>query len=406
MIRLMCIPFLILISTLLTSSSLVAQKFQDRPKEPASAMFAGGCFWSMESAFEHLPGVIEVEAGYAGGRSKNPTYDDYSSKGHREVVMVYYDPDRIAYAGLVEFYLKHINPLDLGGAFVDRGPNYAPAIYVRNEEEKKEALRVIRAIDAMKVFRKRISIPIASTPVFWMAEEYHQNYHRTHPAQYMAYRAESGRDEFISNTWGHRAEELTVEGSLPAEAPQDKYKQETSRADSKESAVQKEAPKKPWEDFKKPSREVLRKRISRLEYSVTQTNYTEPAFANKFWDHHEAGLYVDVVSGEPLFASFDKFDSGTGWPSFTKPISEEFITFALDDSENDVRTEVRSKYGDSHLGHVFNDGPRDRGGNRFCINSASLRFIAVAQLEARGYGDYLPLFVGGEMATKNREVKR
>jgi len=144
--------------------------------------------------------------------------------------------------------------------------------------------------------------------------------------------------------------------------------------------------------YKKPSKEELKKKLTPIQYKVTQENATERPFYNEYWDHEEEGIYVDVVTGEPLFSSKDKYDAGCGWPSFTKPIDKEFVKEKLDLSHGMVRTEVRSKYGDSHLGHVFTDGPKDKGGLRYCINSAALRFIKKEDMEKEGYGEYLKLF--------------
>ena len=361
----------------------------------ASAVFAGGCFWCVESDFEKAPGVIDIVAGYSGGRSKNPTYKNYASGGHREAVFVVYDPTKITYAGLVEFLLKHVDPTDRTGSFIDKGLHYTSAIYYATPEEKSEAQRVVNAIEEMKVLRGRVTVPILPRQAFWPAEEHHQNYHSNNAVQYGNYRATCGRDTFVQKLWGPAANRLTIPGAFPDEAQISKVKQEITDAEgSKSSASKEKVEQSAWMKFKKPSDRELRKKLSAIQFEVTQKNGTEVAFRNPLWNNHDEGLYVEVISGEPLFASTDKFDSGTGWPSFVKPVDPRHILAKEDRSELPVRTEVRSRIGDSHLGHVFNDGPVERGGLRYCINSASLRFIPKRKLAAEGYGEFLELFEG------------
>jgi peptide methionine sulfoxide reductase msrA/msrB len=361
----------------------------------ASAVFAGGCFWCVESDFEKAPGVIDIIAGYSGGRSKNPTYKTYTSSGHREAVFIVYDPTKVTYAGLVEYLLKHVDPTDRAGSFIDKGSQYTAAIYYATPEEKAEAQRVVKAIEEMKVLRGRVTVPILPRQAFWPAEEYHQDYHVNNADQYANYRATCGRDKFVQKLWGPAAHRLTIPGAYPDESQIAKAKQEMANAGSAEDQ------KVPaWMQFKKPSDRELRKKLTAIQFEVTQKNGTEIAFRNPFWNNHDEGLYVEVVSGEPLFASVDKFDSGTGWPSFVKPLDPRLIVSKEDRSEVPVRTEVRSRIGDSHLGHVFNDGPVERGGLRYCINSASLRFIPKRKLESEGYAEFLPLFEGVQRLQK------
>ncbi|MDX1926762.1 MAG: peptide-methionine (R)-S-oxide reductase MsrB [Pirellulaceae bacterium] len=371
----------------------------------ASAVFAGGCFWCVESDFEKAPGVIDIVAGYSGGRSKNPTYKNYASSGHREAIFVVYDPTQVTYAGLVEYLLKHVDPSDRTGSFIDKGPQYTAAIYYASPEEKAEAQRVVKAIEEMKVLRGRVTVPILPRQAFWPAEEYHQDYHTNNAAKYANYRATCGRDKFIQKLWGPAANQLTIPGAFPSDSQIAKVKQEITNAaistslasnhnDTKGSGKDSEKELAAWMTFKKPSDRELRKKLTPIQFDVTQKNGTEIAFRNPFWNNHDEGLYVDVVSGEPLFASVDKFDSGTGWPSFVRPVDPRLIVSKEDRSEMPVRTEVRSRIADSHLGHVFNDGPVERGGLRYCINSASLRFIPKPKLQAEGYAEFLPLFEG------------
>jgi peptide methionine sulfoxide reductase msrA/msrB len=364
-----------------------------------TAILAGGCFWSLESDFAKLPGVVDITVGYSGGRSKNPTYATYASKGHREAIFIAYDPERITFRGLIEYFIKHIDPTDRSGSFVDRGRQYSPAIYVADDQEKQAAEEVIAAINRAKVFRRPIAVPILARVEFWPAEPYHQDYHLHHHDSYQQYRASCGRDSFIMQHWGLEASRLSLPGSVPSgdvreeesegdgeKGDQNKSPNELSKAPSLD-----EEPDKPWEKFRKPSVTELKKKLTKIQLRVTQSDQTEPPFLNEFWDHHEEGIYVDVVSGEPLFASTQKFESGTGWPSFVRPIENRYLVYQDDYSQFPVRTEVRSKFGDSHLGHVFHDGPPDRGGLRYCMNSAALRFVPRSRMQDEGYGMYIGL---------------
>lgn len=374
----------------------------------ATAVLAGGCFWCVESVFEKCPGVIEVVSGYSGGRAARPTYQNYSTGGHREVVMVIYDPKKVTYAGLVEFLIKHINPWDKAGSFIDRGRNYSPAIYYETPEEKKLAEQVIKAIDDMKVYKKSINVPLIARKAFWPAEDYHQNYHNTNTANYLAYRQTCGRDPFIIEHWGDKADELILPISFPEgvkpngnTAVEDKSTK-NEKPDGSMKDASGENSDKPWTKFVKPTRQELKKRLTRSQYEVTQEKGTEIPFSNKFWNHHEPGIYVDIVSGEPLFSSMDKFDSGTGWPSFVRPIEQNGISTDVDFTNGTQRIEVRSRIADSHLGHVFDDGPPQQGGLRFCINSAALRFVPVEDLQKEGYGDYAERFRTAGITGKKR----
>lgn len=311
------------------------------------ATFAGGCFWCMEEAFENMDGVISVVSGYSGGELENPTYEEVSSgtTGHLEAIQITYDPTRISFASLLNFFWRQIDPTDNGGSFVDRGPQYRSAVFYHNGDQKKIALRSRDELSKSGIFKKSIVTEIREYKDFYPAEEYHQDFSRKSPVRYKQYKIFSGREQFIQRTWGD-------------------------------------------EESKK---EEIRDKLTPLQYEVTQNCGTEPPFNNEYWDNKREGLYVDIVSGEPLFSSRDKFDSGTGWPSFTRPVSKDSVYNVTDQSLFIVRTEVRSSSADSHLGHVFDDGPGPEG-LRYCINSASLRFIDVADLEEEGYGNYLYLF--------------
>jgi len=320
---------------------------QDEKAGLEQATFAGGCFWCMVSPFEELPGIHGVVSGYMGGTVENPSYEDVKkgTTGHAEVVQITFDPEVFPYSKLLELYWVQIDPTDPDGQFHDRGSQYRTAIFYHTEQQRELAEASKRELEESGRFDKPIVTEIAPSSEFYPAEEYHQNFHRKNPGPYKLDRKKSGRDEFIDAHW----------------------------------AVKKD-PKE------------LKEKLNDMQYAVTQLNGTEPPFRNEFWDHKEEGLYVDIVSGEPLFTSLDKFDSGCGWPSFTKPVQSANVKEKVDTTHGMIRTEVRSKFGDSHLGHVFPDGPKQAGGLRYCINSAALRFIPKSDMDKEGYGEYLYLF--------------
>ncbi len=337
-----------------------------------TALFANGCFWCVEHDLEKVAGVIEVVSGYAGGTTESPTYETYHDGGHREVVEVTFDPQVISYGNLVEHIIKHGNPTDGGGSFYDRGSSYAPAIYYKNEQEKSTAEEIIAVVDAAKVFDKPLAILVLPATTFWPAEEYHQDYSEKNPLRYNYYRAGSGRTKFIESVWGDKVDDFTISEEIEAVTTEEK----PITTYTKDS----------WDNFVKPSEEELKTMLDPLAYSVTQEEGTERAGTHPSDKNYEAGIYVDVVSGEPLFSSRDKYDSGTGWPSFVKPIATDVVALHEDKRLFTTRTEVRSAHADSHLGHVFDDGPKDRGGKRYCMNGVALRFIPKAQMEQEGYG--------------------
>jgi peptide methionine sulfoxide reductase msrA/msrB len=340
-----------------------------------SALLADGCFWCVEADLEKVPGVVSVVSGYAGGINPNPTYENYAEDGHREVVQVMYDPSVVSYGNLVEHIIKHGDPTDAGGSFYDRGPQYAPAIYYQNLTEKSAAEEIIAKINATKVFQKPISIAVIPRVTFWPAEEYHQDYYKKNELKYSYYRSRSGRDTFINTHWGSEAGKFTY-SDLPSTTTPPTTSSSTVAASF-------------WKSYKKPADAVKRSMLTDIQYEVTQHNDTERPFTNEYDKNTAEGIYVDVLSGEPLYSSKDKYDSGTGWPSFVKPITPDAVTLHEDNGLFVSRTEVRSRYADSHLGHVFDDGPADRGGKRYCMNSAALRFIPKEKMAALGYADYL-----------------
>ncbi len=308
---------------------------------------AGGCFWGMEKYIASIRGVIETQAGYANGKTENPTYDDvcYKDTGHAETVKVVFDPAVITLSFLLELYYDAIDPVAVNRQGGDRGVQYRTGIYYVEESDKAIIQQSIARLQ--KRIGKPIAIEVAPLQNFTVAEEYHQKYLDKNPSGY----CHIGGDKF------KKAASAIIDPTA----------------------------------FQEPDEEELRRTLRGEQYAVTRHNVTEPPFQNEFWDSFKPGIYVDITTGEPLFSSTDKFQSGCGWPSFSKPIDPNTVEEKRDLTHGMLRTEVRSRIGNAHLGHLFKDGPKEAGGLRYCINSASLRFIPKEEMDEQGYGYLLDL---------------
>ena len=333
-----------------------------QPMTTQTIYLAGGCFWGLEAYFERIPGIIDAESGYANGKTANPSYEDViRGSGHAETVKITYDPARISLADILQYYFRVIDPTSLNKQGNDRGTQYRTGVYTTDAAERSIVEKALA--EEQKRHQKPLVVENLPLANYYKAEEYHQDYLAKNPNGYCHIDI-------------HQAD-------IPLDKPQ------AARDPNGEPMI--DAGK-----YHKPDAATLRQSLGAEAYEVTQNSATERPFSHAYDHQFAPGLYVDVVSGEPLFSSADKYDSGCGWPSFTKPISRAVITEHDDTSYNMRRTEVRSRVADAHLGHVFPDGPKDKGGLRYCINGASLRFIPLAEMAAAGYGDLVEVVKQGK----------
>jgi len=334
---------------------------------------AGGCFWCTEAYFQEEEGIVDAVSGYAGGEESNASYLSVA-KGttkHREAVQITYDPNIISTEEVLDIYWSHIDPTNTEGQFADKGFQYTSAIFYQNKEQEAVARDAKMRLEKSGVFAKPIATEILLFTTFFKAEEYHQDYYKKASDHYERYKKGSGRASFVEETW---AKDAAIQ-FLQSEQTEI-IKKKTLKRD----------------DYNYTDEEIaeMLKNLDPLAYHVVAENGTESPFNNAYWNNKSGGIYVDKVTGKPLFSSTHKYDSGTGWPSFWRTIDDDSVTMHEDNSLSTTRTEIRSAAG--HVGHVFEDGPKDEGGRRFCTNSASLRFVPKEEMEKEGYEEYLYLF--------------
>lgn len=338
------IMFLVIFNFIFSTENNLDKKMEVKNNMNIKEIYlAGGCFWGVEAYFERIKGVIDVQSGYANGKTENPKYEDvvYRATGHAETVCVTYDSDKINLETLLQYYFRIIDSTSINKQGNDIGTQYRTGIYYTDEKDREIIQKELD--DLQKGYNRKIVVENKKLENFYLAEDYHQDYLKKNPNGYCHIDL-SKADEVIVN--------------------KNKYK--------------------------KLSEKELKEKLTDIQYKVTQKADTEKPYQNEYWDFYGKGIYVDITTGEPLFSSKDKFDSGCGWPSFSKVIASEVVNYSMDKSYGMRRVEVKSRVGESHLGHVFDDGPQDKGGLRYCINSASIKFIPLEKMEEEGYGDFIP----------------
>lgn len=335
---------------------------------------AGGCFWCSEAYLQETKGVLDVVSGYAGGSKETANYLTVGTGNtdHREAVQVTFDPDQVTLDKILDVYWGHIDPTDPNGQFTDIGPQYTTAIYYHSDVQRDAAEASKQRLAKSGLFDKPVATEILPHTSFFPAEEYHQDYYKKSAAHYERYKEGSGRAGFVKETWAKDAALEFLQRGEKANLPRDPGYVYTAKQYTPAEIIERQ------------------KLLDKDSYNVLAMDGTEPAFNNEYWDNKHDGIYVDAVTGEPLFSSADKYDSGTGWPSFTKPITDNAVTYEEDRKLLSTRTEVRNEGG--HLGHVFDDGPKDEGGKRYCMNSAALTFIPKEDMAQKGYEAWLKLF--------------
>ena len=324
-----------------TTSSKEQKMTMESKQEQRIIYLAGGCFWGLEAYMERIQGVTDAVSGYANGKGDTTNYQLLHATDHAETVKVTYDPDKISLDKLLQYYFRVIDPTSINKQGNDRGRQYRTGIYYQNEQDKAVIEAALKTLQSK--YQEPIQIEVEPLKNYVEAEEYHQDYLKKNPNGYCHIDIKKADEPLIDD-----------------------------------------------KKYPKPSDAELKQKLTALQYDVTQGKHTERSFSNEYWDNFAPGIYVDITTGEPLFSSKDKFESGCGWPSFTKPIAAEVAEYQRDNSFNMTRIEVLSRSGHAHLGHVFDDGPRDKGGLRYCINSASIKFIPLDEMEKQGYGDLIP----------------
>ena len=324
-----------------TTSSKEQKMTMESKQEQRIIYLAGGCFWGLEAYMERIQGVTDAVSGYANGKGDTTNYQLLHATDHAETVKVTYDPNKISLDKLLQYYFRVIDPTSINKQGNDRGRQYRTGIYYQNEQDKAVIEAALKTLQSK--YQAPIQIEVEPLKNYVEAEEYHQDYLKKNPNGYCHIDIKKADEPLIDD-----------------------------------------------KQYPKPSDAELKQKLTALQYDVTQGKHTERSFSNEYWDNFAPGIYVDITTGEPLFSSKDKFESGCGWPSFTKPIAAEVAEYQRDNSFNMTRIEVLSRSGHAHLGHVFDDGPRDKGGLRYCINSASIKFIPLDEMEKQGYGDLIP----------------